>query len=241
MLSIAASTRVKSPDGSLSSCFCALLARLTLQPCRALGSVLRIGDRFTGSRFGAAAFDGAKLRCRRRGFGDGLVGELLRPNDDGAALPYNRCIRQFACVRGYGTGVGVRQSARGASPMLQQDSVAFPGGLVCARCGAGHGGSGAGGVRLRSCPLEPRGELQAQGFDRVVVGLDVHGRFESEHHTRESSTDWRGSGSCRITAGARVWRAQPLRSSSWARWMSIALRCATSRSSGPRSATRSGW
>lgn len=86
MLSIAASTRVKSPAGSLSSCLCALLARLTLQASGARSSVLLIRDRFTGSRFGTAAFDGAEFRGRSGGFGNGLVGELLRPDDDGAAL-----------------------------------------------------------------------------------------------------------------------------------------------------------
>jgi len=86
MLSMAASMRVKSLAGSLSSCLCALLARLTLQAGGALGTVLLIGDRFTGRRFGAAAFDGAEFRGRGRGFRDGLVGELLWPNDDGAAF-----------------------------------------------------------------------------------------------------------------------------------------------------------
>ncbi len=86
MLSIAASTRVKSPARSLSSCFCALLARLTLQACCARGSALLIGNRFTRSRFGTAAFDGAKFRRGSEGFGDGFVGELLEPDDDGPAL-----------------------------------------------------------------------------------------------------------------------------------------------------------
>jgi hypothetical protein len=86
MPAMAASMRAKSTSGSLSSCFGALWARLALQACGALGSVLLVGDRVTGCRLGSAAFDGAEFRGCRRRLRHGLFSELLRPNDDGAAV-----------------------------------------------------------------------------------------------------------------------------------------------------------